>query len=69
MMCRKGGVEAVAMLPKCPILMTMSEGSESSSAHLNTVSFLDEQYGFRRDGNSLMIGSAGVIATKRAISL
>ena len=27
--------------------------------------FLDEQYGIRRDGNTLMIGSAAVIADEK----
>ena len=31
---------------------------EVSSPYLNTVGFLNEQYGIRREGNTLMIGSA-----------
>ena len=34
---------------------------EVSSPYLNKMRFLDEQYGIRRDGNTLMIGSAAVI--------
>ena len=42
---------------------------EVSSPYLNTVPFLDEQYGIRQDGNTLMIGSAAVTADEKAISL
>ena len=35
---------------------------EFSRSYLNNLRFLDEQYGIRRDGNSLKIGSAAVTA-------
>ena len=38
---------------------------EVSSTYLNTVPFLDEQYGNRQDGNTLIIGSAAVTADEK----
>ena len=38
---------------------------EVSSPYLNKMRFLDEQYGIRRDGNYLMIGSAAVFADEK----
>ena len=38
---------------------------EVSSPYLNKMRFLDEQYGIKREGNNLMIGSAAVIADKK----
>ena len=38
---------------------------EVSSSYLNTVRFLGEQYGMRRDGSTLLIGSAAVNADEK----
>ena len=38
---------------------------EVSSPYLNNMRFLDEQYGIRQEGNTLMIGSAAVIADEK----
>ena len=34
---------------------------EASTPHLNKMHFLDEEYGIRREGNTLIIGNAAVI--------
>ena len=36
-----------------------------SSPYLNIMRFLDKQYGIRRDGNTLMIANANVIADEK----
>ena len=47
--------------------MMMCDGAyEVSSPYLNKMRFFDEQCGIRRDGNTLMIGSAAVIADEKA---
>ena len=38
---------------------------EVSSPYLKKMRFLDEQYGIRRDGNTLMIGNCDVIADEK----
>ena len=38
---------------------------EFSSPYLNKMRFLEEQYGIIRDGNTLMIGNADVIADEK----
>ena len=48
--------------------MTMCDGSEISSPYLN-MCFLDEQYGIRSDGNTLIIGSTALFVEKGDISI